>query len=71
MSDQCKHCVVREDMKGCQETECGIHESWYVAALKAENDALTKERDGIRYELSLSNNIVTALTWSRKRMNGH
>ena len=33
MSDQCKHCTVRGDLKECESQPCTTHESWYVKQL--------------------------------------
>jgi predicted RNase H-like nuclease (RuvC/YqgF family) len=30
MTDQCKHCSLRGDLKTCKETECSHHENWYA-----------------------------------------
>ena len=46
MSDQCERCVARGDMKNCQFTECGHHETWYAQELLRElNAALDALRD--------------------------
>jgi len=33
VSDQCKHCTVRGDLKECESQPCTTHESWYVKQL--------------------------------------
>ena len=30
MTDQCKNCTVRGDLKACLVTECFQHENWYA-----------------------------------------
>jgi len=30
MTDQCKNCELRGNIKGCLETECSNHENWYA-----------------------------------------
>ena len=39
MSDQCKNCTLRGDIKACQAVECSHHESWYVSAVKEQLEA--------------------------------
>ena len=36
MSDQCKHCRYRGDLRKCGGVECFTHESWYVRELERE-----------------------------------
>lgn len=33
MTDQCKTCVLRGNIKKCQESECWVHEGWYAEYL--------------------------------------
>jgi hypothetical protein len=30
MTDQCKHCNLKGDLKACKSSECSIHENWYA-----------------------------------------
>jgi len=30
MTDQCKHCDLRGDLKKCKSTDCFQHENWYA-----------------------------------------
>lgn len=39
MTDQCKHCTLRGDIKACKATPCSKHEDWYVVQLQQENTA--------------------------------
>ena len=34
MSDSCKHCIVRGDIKACVATPCNTHDSWYAKQLQ-------------------------------------
>ena len=34
MSDSCKHCIVRGDIKACAATPCNTHDSWYAQQLQ-------------------------------------
>ena len=43
MSDQCKNCGARGNLRECRETTCSFHESWYVQSLEAENARLRHE----------------------------
>ena len=52
MSDQCKHCTVRGDIKDCLSTECFQHENWYavkqqehINELQAQNVKLQQAND--------------------------
>jgi len=45
MTDECKNCSVRGDLKKCMETKCGIHESWFVNALLKKIEKLEIERE--------------------------
>ena len=38
--DNCKHCVVRGDIKQCRETDCSTHESWYAKNQQGEIEML-------------------------------
>jgi hypothetical protein len=42
MADQCKHCVFRGDVKGCETEDCYVHENWYTQHLKSVNDELVE-----------------------------
>lgn len=53
MSDQCKNCIMFKDMERCEETECFIHESWYVKQLEKKIDlmkSLIKTLEGDKNE---------------------
>ena len=45
MTDQCKHCTLRGDIKMCKATECFHHENWYAVQQKSEIDQLKQQRD--------------------------
>lgn len=49
--DQCTHCTMRGNLKGCLETTCNQHESWMVRQLKAEHAAL-------KYSLQLDEELI-------------
>ena len=34
--DQCTHCTLKGNINECEKVECGIHDSWYVSALKTK-----------------------------------
>ena len=40
MSDQCKHCTLREQFYNCRQAECFQHENWYAVEMIKENDWL-------------------------------
>ena len=40
MSDQCKHCTLREQFYNCRQAECFQHENWYAMEMIKENDWL-------------------------------
>jgi hypothetical protein len=40
MTDQCKHCTLRGDIKKCMAGECGIHENWHSKQLKEKIEIL-------------------------------
>lgn len=40
MSDHCHFCTIRGHFRACEETDCNIHESWYVRMLKADRKRL-------------------------------
>lgn len=47
MSDQCKHCTIRGDIKLCKAAKCWHHENWYaleqaktINQLREENERL-------------------------------
>jgi len=44
--DQCKHCLMRGDLKRCMETTCNQHESWMVGELRKLLDHAVKQADG-------------------------
>jgi hypothetical protein len=31
-NDPCRHCICKGDIKKCEQTDCSIHNSWYVRA---------------------------------------
>ncbi len=40
MTDQCKHCTVRGDLKKCLSTDCHHHENWYAKEQQKKIDDL-------------------------------
>ena len=40
MTDSCKHCTVRGDIKLCVTTPCNTHVSWYAQQQQAEIERL-------------------------------
>ena len=40
MSDQCKHCTLREQFYNCRQADCFQHENWYAMEMIKENDGL-------------------------------
>ena len=40
MSDQCKHCSLRNQFYNCRQAECFQHENWYALEMIKENDRL-------------------------------
>ena len=75
MSDQCKHCVVKGDLKACEETECYQHENWYALQLKTEIDRLKVESETLENECkrlwSLLDDISTAGDMYKPEINGY
>jgi len=55
MSDQCKNCTLRGDIKACQAVECSHHESWYVSAVKEQLEADKAQLQRENAELKDSN----------------
>ncbi len=49
--DQCTHCTIKGDIEQCELTECSIHETWYVKALKDVSQQAA----------------ASALMWNRRR----
>ena len=45
MTDQCKHCTLRGDIKKCRAAECFHHENWYAVQQQSEIDQLKQQRD--------------------------
>ena len=41
MTDQCKHCSYRGDLKACLAAECFHHENWYAIEQQKRIDKLT------------------------------
>ena len=42
MSDTCKHCTARGDIKMCRATPCHTHDSWYSQQQDKEIERLEK-----------------------------
>ena len=51
MSDQCKNCTVRGDLKACKSTPCFHHENWYAIQLESKIEELTKENERLKAEI--------------------
>lgn len=58
MTDQCRHCQLRGNLKACMAIECSKHEDWYPQQLQQQNDKLTadnaalvEENQALRNEL--------------------
>lgn len=47
MTDQCKHCTYKGDIKACKAAECFQHENWYAKQLQTENEALKSELSNV------------------------
>jgi hypothetical protein len=45
MTDQCKHCTVRGDIKNCLQTQCFHHENWIA---EQHRERLTAVRDALQ-----------------------
>jgi len=67
MTDQCKHCTLRGDIKKCKATECFNHENWYAVQQQSEIDQLKQQRDELlaaikdfRYEMKFKHAIDEA-----------
>ena len=56
MSDQCKNCTLRGDLKLCQITECTQHESWMVVELNKQLKASKAELGSLKKALGESIN---------------
>ena len=41
MTDQCKHCLYRGDLKTCLAAECFHHENWYAVEQQKRINILT------------------------------
>jgi len=52
MTDQCKHCTVRGDIKSCRVTPCHKHEDWYSKQLQAELDAANAHVAALHHALN-------------------
>ena len=44
MTDQCKHCEYRGELKNCRAADCFHHESWYAQQQQRALDELKKLR---------------------------
>ena len=52
MSDQCKHCEAKGDISKCEDTECDLHDYWYVKQLKERTcDSCRWYNDGLCSEI--------------------
>ena len=47
MTDQCKHCDLRGDLKKCKSTDCFQHESWYAVEQQKVIEQLEAKIDAI------------------------
>ena len=45
MSDQCRHCTLRGDIKKCKSTECFHHENWYA---KEQQKLINELQEGLK-----------------------
>lgn len=43
MSDECRHCTIKGDIRKCKETYCSKHTYWYSQEIAAENRNLEHE----------------------------
>jgi hypothetical protein len=46
MTDQCKGCTLRGDIKECEAVECSNHDNWYVVELKKQI-AIIKDENNV------------------------
>ena len=55
MTDTCKHCTARGDIKMCRTTPCHTHDSWYAQQQDKEieklRELLSEARDDIRCDI--------------------
>jgi len=58
MTDQCKHCTVRGDLRACLAVECFQHESWYAIEQQKRIDKLTAALEEFKKQYSLSPWII-------------
>ncbi len=49
MSDQCKYCSGRGDIKKCESADCDKHETWYAKYLKKELSEKDKRIDRLKF----------------------
>lgn len=47
MTDQCKNCTFRGDLKACQAAECHKHDDWHSVQLNKRIAELEKEREAL------------------------
>jgi hypothetical protein len=48
VTDQCKHCAIRGDIKECRSETCHQHENWYATHQQKENDQLKAQVERMR-----------------------
>jgi hypothetical protein len=48
MTDQCKHCAIRGDIKECRSETCHQHENWYATHQQKEIDQLKAQVEALR-----------------------
>jgi hypothetical protein len=76
MTDQCKNCTYRGDIKACQAAECHKHDDWYsvklnerIAELESMLESRTKEVDNwiSKYDKSVTKQraVITELEKER------
>lgn len=67
MTDQCKRCELRGNIKDCLESECYHHENWYAIEQQKEIDrlrnALSDEVLLLKNKLSDCNEILRLNNW--------
>jgi hypothetical protein len=59
-TDPCSDCLVKGNLKLCIDSECNIHEAWYVSALKKEVLA-QQPTNSIKAEIAALANEVESL----------
>lgn len=59
MTDQCKHCTLRGDIKKCKAAECFHHENWYAVQQQSEIDMLKQQRDELLAALKDASEIIS------------